>query len=90
MDNIMPEKVRKNPVSVTVIITLIVNIVTIVWFFSKLDSRIQSLEDSDYLTKAEWENLQQQIIFNKEILSEIKIGLKEINLKLDNFIIKSQ
>lgn len=79
--------IRRNPISISVIITLVINIITVVRFFSKLDSRIAHLEESNFLTEQDGKNLQQQIIFNKEILGEIKIWLKEINLKLDNFII---
>lgn len=88
--NEVVNKIKKNPISISVVITLVINIITVVRFVSKLDSRIASLENADFLTKQEWVTLKQQIDTNRETNIEIKDLLRDINRKLDDFILSNR
>lgn len=68
--------------SIWILITLIVQLGSFVWFISKLDSRIVALEQAEKQTirfpLSEWKLLEQKLAFYTENVTEIKADIKEI------------
>lgn len=73
--------------SIWIIITLVVQILWFVRFISKLDSRIENLENQSKQTirysNSEWKLLEQKISFYSENIVEIKADIKDIKNSLN-------
>jgi hypothetical protein len=68
--------------SIGILITLLVQLGSFIWFISKLDSRILALENSAKQSVrfplSEGKLLEQKLIFYIDTLTEIKSDLKQI------------
>lgn len=74
-------------VPITLIVTIIIQTVSFVWFFSKMDSRIGSLESGAIVQK---ERDAGQDNNAKEALANLRGDIREIDRKLDRLIERGQ
>jgi len=74
-------------VPITLIVALILQTVTFVWFFSKMDSRIGALE-AGVIVQRDRDHGQDNNV--KEALANLRADIKEIDRKLDRLIERGQ
>ena len=70
-------------VPITLIVAIIAQTVSLVWFISKIDSRITTLENTVILQR-ERDNTQD--LAAREALSSLRNDIKELDRKLDRLI----
>ncbi len=70
-------------VPITLILAIIAQTISFVWFFSKMDSRIQALETAA-LSQKDRDDRQDRTA--AEILSSLRMDIKEVDRKLDRLI----
>ena len=74
-------------VPISLIIAIIIQTMSFVWFFSKMDSRIASLE-SGAITQKERDDRQDNNV--KDGLNTLRADIKEIDRKIDRLIERGQ
>jgi len=74
-------------VPITLILTIVIQTVSFVWFFSKMDSRIEHLETGSIVQK---ERDIGQDNTAKEALANLRGDIREIDRKLDRLIERGQ
>ena len=70
-------------VPITLIVAIVAQTVSLVWFISKIDSRIQTLENTVVLQR-ERDNTQDAAA--REALASLRSDIKEVDRKLDRLI----
>jgi hypothetical protein len=74
-------------VPITLILTIVIQTFSFVWFIGKMDSRIEHLETGSVVQK-ERDNGQDTTA--KEALANLRADIKEIDRKLDRLIERGQ